>query len=425
MAPQRPTSMQFDPPDNARHAAASRFRVANAVEQLAVIGTGSVVGVIIWFLKRLIGAIEEAKLCELIRIRLLSTWVAAPEGAASPFLFAWAFHAGAGLGLALAAYCSVVLLPTAQGSGLPPLIAYLNGIKLMRYSSLTTIAAKIVGSACSVTSGLSCGPEGPMIHLGAAVGKQWLRLLFRFSKLPLPFDGLRAFGDARSDSVQRDFAAIGSGAGVAAAFYAPLAGTMFVVEEAASHFSLPLMLNAFTAGVTAVFVMHQLEKTDQSGSYFSMGTIYNAGYGEMCHPSILELASVTVLAALGGALGALFNYCALGLARMRNRWRGPDPRSRRARFVMPLVEVVLVTLLSSSARLLITEFDAAAGSSLQRVQRMASSPDQIVSAAMQKIAEFRRLKYPMSIIRGACTYVAATSGNARWLDVRSVIGTMI
>ena len=65
---------------------------------------------------------------------------------------------------------------------------------------------------------------------------------------------------------------------------------------------------------------------------------------------------------------------------------------------------------------------ALVSSSLQRVQRMASSADQVVGSAMQKLAEFTRLKYPTGILRSACTYVAATSGNARWLDVRSVLG---
>ena len=65
----------------------------------------------------------------------------------------------------------VYFRPTAAGSGMPELIAHLNGA-LTRGGilSLKALAAKFVSCACAVGAGLPAGPEGPMIHMGAAVG---------------------------------------------------------------------------------------------------------------------------------------------------------------------------------------------------------------------------------------------------------------
>ena len=57
--------------------------------------------------------------------------------------------------------------PHAAGSGIPQVKCYLNGIKLPGLLSLTTLLAKAGGVVLSVTGGLACGKEGPMIHSGA------------------------------------------------------------------------------------------------------------------------------------------------------------------------------------------------------------------------------------------------------------------
>eukprot|EP00965_Chrysotila_dentata_P123027 4066428-Pleurochrysis_carterae.AAC.1 len=42
----------------------------------------------------------------------------------------------------------------AQGSGLPPLIAYLNGCKLRNFSSSAVIVAKFVATVCTIGAGI-------------------------------------------------------------------------------------------------------------------------------------------------------------------------------------------------------------------------------------------------------------------------------
>ena len=60
-------------------------------------------------------------------------------------------------------------------------------------------------------------------------------------------------------------------------------------------------------------------------------------------------------------------------------------------------------------------------SMLRKVQKMASDVEALRSSAAQKLAEFRRLGYPLAVLRGACTYVATTSGEGAWIGVRSAL----
>ena len=175
---------------------------------------------------------------------------------------AWGLHIAASLCFGMLALACVVLVPHARGSGLPQLIAYLNGVKLSKFTSLEVMMAKFVGITFAMAGGFFCGPEGPIIHIGACVGKLALRALYRLPLLAARCQGGRsmwpfsAFVHFRNDLDERDLVAIGAGAGVAAAFLAPISGTLFVVEEASSHFSLALLWRAFYTGIVALWMSH-------------------------------------------------------------------------------------------------------------------------------------------------------------------------
>eukprot|EP00965_Chrysotila_dentata_P123028 4066428-Pleurochrysis_carterae.AAC.2 len=85
-----------------------------------------------------------------------------------------------------------------------------------------------------------------------------VRMLYYIGRLP-PHSTFSHLRSMRNDLDQRDFVAIGAGAGVAAAFLAPISGTLFVVEEATSHFSLPLLWRAFSASMIASYTSHVLD----------------------------------------------------------------------------------------------------------------------------------------------------------------------
>ena len=67
--------------------------------------------------------------------------------------------------------------PLAAGSGIPEVKCRLNGIDLPLVVKPRTLLAKACGVLFSVSAGLPCGKEGPMIHSGAILGALFSRCL--------------------------------------------------------------------------------------------------------------------------------------------------------------------------------------------------------------------------------------------------------
>ena len=119
--------------------------------------------------------------------------------------------------------------PVAAGSGIPQIKCYLNGLNVPLVMRGKTMLTKAIGVVLAVSGGLAVGKEGPMIHTGSAIAaglSQGRVKLFNYSTRLL-----RVF---RSDSEKRDFVSAGAGAGVAAAFGAPVGGLLFSLEEGTS-----------------------------------------------------------------------------------------------------------------------------------------------------------------------------------------------
>ena len=287
--------------------------------------------------------------------------------------FSWLVHLSFALFFSGLAFACTLAVPTSKGSGLPQLIAYLNGCKLKLFTSVRTMVAKFFGTMCALSGGFFCGPEGPIIHIGGCVGKLLLRGLYHIGRISPRCgpSGKRAFGAfaaLRNDLDQRDFVAIGAGAGVSAAFMAPISGTLFVVEEAASHLSLSLLWRTFACAVIALWSSHWLivrellffhpAETSDAGYSHDQAHLFHIkfdlGSGTACSiPDKLGLW-VVLLAALGGGVGAAANYAILTLGELRKRLYGSQPSfARRAR--LGALELALLATLSSSASVLLPE----------------------------------------------------------------------
>jgi CIC family chloride channel protein len=120
------------------------------------------------------------------------------------------------LGLSAALFLVRRFAPEASGSGVQEIEGALDGVRELRWRRV--IPAKFAGGLLALGGGLVLGREGPTIQIGGNVGQ----MIGESFRLPT--------------AVQRTLVAAGAGAGLAAAFNAPLAGVLFVLEEMRPQF---------------------------------------------------------------------------------------------------------------------------------------------------------------------------------------------
>ena len=185
--------------------------------------------------------------------------------------------------------------PMCTGSGIPQIKGILQGDMSMRWFSV--LWSKIIGGVLAIGAGMSLGREGPSVQIGACVGQG----LSQTSR--------------RTRFESRILMTAGAGAGLAAAFNAPLAGVIFGLEEMQKTISPALLLTGITASITAATVTEVV---------FGISPVFSMGY---LLPLPLNLFDILVVAGMViGLLGRLFNialayslntYSRLGLSGMK------------------------------------------------------------------------------------------------------------
>lgn len=166
--------------------------------------------------------------------------------------------------------------PEAGGSGIPHLEAVLQRFRKLEWKRILPV--KFFGGIAAIGSGLSLGREGPTVQMGGAIGDAIAR-------------GLKVSPGERLALISA-----GAGAGLSAAFNAPLSGLVFVLEEVRRDFQPIVFGAAFLAAAVANIVAR-------------IGTGQFPVFAIPAY-DVLPLTSLPLFALLGilcGGLGVLFN----------------------------------------------------------------------------------------------------------------------
>lgn len=228
--------------------------------------------------------------------------------------------------------------PAAAGSGIPEIKAYLNGINLNKVVRIRVLIVKVIGVCFSCAAGLPLGKEGPMIHAGSIVGaavSQGKTITFGFDT------SWTKFQDLRNDRSKRDFVTFGAAAGVAAAFSAPIGGILFTLEEGASFWSTTLTFRAFFCAMMTQLTLNLLYSGFKLGVDHANGLFAFGLFDDFTGYSTYELLIFTVMGAVGGVMGAFFNYLVKKATLYRKEHEYDNVMWKR------LVELLCVTFIMS------------------------------------------------------------------------------
>ncbi|MFT5558296.1 MAG: CIC family chloride channel protein, partial [Sphingobacteriales bacterium] len=198
----------------------------------------------------------------------------------------------------LAFYLTHRFAPEAGGSGIPEIEGAMEGMRPVRWKRV--IPVKFFGGLLALGSGMALGREGPSVQMGGNIGRM-ISDIFKVDQ-----------ADAQA------LLAAGAAGGLAAAFNAPLAGIMFVIEEMRSQFnySLTSTKSVFMSAVMATIVMR-----------FMLGQDAVISVTHYSHPDLLSLWLYLLLGFCFGVIGLFFNKLLLAAQDMylfihqNKRWR--------------------------------------------------------------------------------------------------------
>jgi len=196
--------------------------------------------------------------------------------------------AGGALGLWLVRRFS----PESAGSGIPHLKSVVLGERVLNWRRVLPV--KFFAGLASIGGGLALGREGPTVQMGGATGLMvagWFRV-------------------KAGEGERKALISAGAGAGLAAAFNAPLAGMIFVLEELQGNFTPVVFVAAFLSSVTADVVGRVLT-----------GEMPVFSLAAMPAPTLAALPVALVLGLGAGLGGVIFNRSLLASLDLFDRLR--------------------------------------------------------------------------------------------------------
>ncbi len=182
--------------------------------------------------------------------------------------------------LAVAGYWLVRrFAPEASGSGIPEIEGALEELRPVRWWRV--IPVKFFGGIGTLGAGMVLGREGPTVQLGGNIGRMVLDI-FRI----------------KGTEVRHTLLATGAAAGLTAAFNAPLAGILFIIEEMRLqfHYSLISIKAVFIGVITSCIVFRLFN-----------GETAVLDIGKLTNAPLNTLWLYLVAGMVFGVVGVLFN----------------------------------------------------------------------------------------------------------------------
>lgn len=189
--------------------------------------------------------------------------------------------------------------PEAGGSGIHEIEGALGGLRPLRWARVLLV--KFPAGVLALGSGMALGREGPTIQMGGALGR-----------------GVAELTGHPAAYVRHCLVAAGAGAGLTAAFNAPLAGVLFVVEEMREEFRFDFV--SFHCVVIACAAATAASRLVSGGAPAIPMPV-------LPMPGLYDLTLFLALGVSVGAGGAAFNA---SLFRTIDLFDGLTPRGRLA-----------------------------------------------------------------------------------------------
>jgi len=183
--------------------------------------------------------------------------------------------------VALAAWLVHRLAPDAVGSGIPTVKEVLQRHRPLAWFRIFWV--KFASGALAIAAGLALGREGPTVQMGGSLAQGFAR---------------RTGG---GPSRERALLVMGSAAGLAAAFNAPLAGVFFAVEELRVTLRPREAIAVLFSTSTAVWLGRVV---------FGQAPVFATP--AFAHPALASYPLHLLLGATMGLAGVLFNRALLG-----------------------------------------------------------------------------------------------------------------
>lgn len=182
--------------------------------------------------------------------------------------------------LAMVGYILVrYFAPEASGSGIPEIEGALEELRPVRWWRV--IPVKFLGGMGTLGAGMVLGREGPTVQLGGNIGRMLTDLL-----------------KVRQGEARHSLLATGAAAGLAAAFNAPLAGILFILEEMRPQFRYNLIsIKAVFIGVIMASIVFRVFN----------GESPVIAVGQLASAPVNTLWLYLVLGMLFGVIGVVFN----------------------------------------------------------------------------------------------------------------------